>query len=75
MQGSDLEQAPSNADEFAGEHGSGPCTSTRHSSAASRGSIFIFPSSPVEIVNDPKVNWVPLGNLTLNGSMVFLDRS
>jgi hypothetical protein len=74
-QGSNPEQAPSDVDEFAEEHGSGPCTSTRRSSAASRGSIFRSPTSPVVNVNDPKVNWVPRENLMSNGAMTFPDRS
>jgi hypothetical protein len=55
-QGFDPEQASSDVDEFAGEYASGQCASTRHSSAASRGSIFRSPSSTATNVNDPKVN-------------------
>jgi hypothetical protein len=74
-QGSDPEQVSSDVDDSVGEHGSDPCTSTRCSSAASKGRIFISPSSPTVNVNDQKVKSVPRGNLTSNGAMVFLDRS
>jgi hypothetical protein len=47
------------------------------SSAGTGGSIFRSPSSPAANVNDPKMNWVPQGNLTSNvqGTMVFSDGS
>jgi hypothetical protein len=66
--GSKPEQAPSDVDEGvrAGCSDVGP-----------GGSILRSPSSPATNINDPKVNWVPRGSLTLNvqGAMIFPNGS